>query len=345
VIDLRSDTLTQPTPGMREAMAQAVVGDEQRGEDPTVLELEERAAELLGQERAIFLPTATMANQIALRALTEPGDEAVGHTQAHIFRMEGGGPAAHSGLSMRMLEGERGIFDAAALREAVNPDVPHRSRTRIVCVENTHNGGGGKVWPLETLGEVTATARELGLSAHLDGARLLNAATALGVSPARIGGMFDTVTLCLSKGLGCPLGAVLACSATLAKRAWRLKFLFGGAMRQAGVVAAAGVYAFEHHVERLANDHANARALASGFAAAGLPVDAGAVESNFLQIDCNGLALSREDVIATLEREGVRVSIAAPPGVLRAVTHLEIGADDVLTAVEAARRAFAPVAG
>jgi len=345
MIDLRSDTLTQPTPGMREAMAQAVVGDEQRGEDPTVLELQERAAALLGQERAFFLPTATMANQIALRAETEPGDEAIGHAQAHIFRMEGGGHAAHSGLSTRLIDGERGVFNADALREAVNPDVPHRSLAQIVCVENTHNGGGGKVWPLETLDDVTTTTRELGLRAHLDGARLLNAAAALDVNPARISGAFDTVTLCLSKGLGCPLGAVLACSEALAPKVWRLKFLFGGAMRQAGMVAAAGVYALDHHVERLADDHAHARTLAAGFAAAGLPVDAEAVESNFLQIDCNTLNISREDVIAMLEAEGVRVSIAAPPGVLRAVTHHDISAENVGAAIEAAGRAFAPATG
>ena len=341
MIDVRSDTLTEPTEGMREAMARAVVGDEQKREDPTVLELEERAAQLLGHERAIFLPTATMANQIALRALTEPGDEAVAHAQAHIFRMEGGGPAAHSGLAMKTLAGERGVFDAAALREAVNPDVPHLAPTRIVCVENTHNGGGGKVWPLETLRELTATARDLDVRTHLDGARLLNAAVAQRVAPAQIGSLFDTVTLCLSKGLGCPLGAVIACSGELANRAWRLKFLFGGAMRQAGIVAAAGVYAFEHNIERLADDHANARALATGFAAAGLPVDVDAVETNFLQIDCNGLELTREAVIARLEQEGVRVSIAAPAGVLRAVTHLGVSGDDMERAAEAAARAFA----
>ena len=346
MIDLRSDTLTEPSAGMREAMARAVVGDEQKREDPTVLELEERAAELLGHERAIFLPTATMANQIALRAQTEPGEEAVAHTQAHIFRMEGGGPAVHSGLAMKMLAGERGVFDAAALRDAINPDVPHRAPTRIVCVENTHNGGGGRAWPLETLRELTATARELGLSAHLDGARLLNAAVAQRVAPAEIGSLFDTVTLCLSKGLGCPLGAVIACSSELAQKAWRLKFLFGGAMRQAGIVAAAGVYALEHNIERLADDHANARSLAAGFASAGLPVNVDAVDTNFLQIDCNALTVSRDEVIERLEREGVRVSIAAPPGVLRAVTHLDVGPDDVERATKAAQRAFAvPVAG
>ena len=346
MIDVRSDTLTEPSEGMREAMAHAVVGDEQKREDPTVREFEERAAELLGHERAIFLPTATMANQIALRAQTEPGDEVVAHAQAHIVRMEGAGPAVHSGLATKLLDGERGVFDASALREAINPDVPHRARTRIVCVENTHNGGGGKVWPLETLRELTTSARELGVSAHLDGARLLNAAAALQVPAAEIGGLFDTVTLCLSKGLGCPLGAVMACSDELARKAWRLKFLFGGAMRQAGIVAAAGVYAFDNNIDRLAEDHANARALASGFASAGLPVNVDAVETNFLQIDCNELDISREAVIERLEREGVRVSIAAPPGVLRAVTHLGVSAEDVEHAVAAARRAFAvPVAG
>ncbi len=346
MIDLRSDTLTEPSEAMREAIARARVGDEQKREDPTVLELEERGAALLGHERAIFVPTATMANQMALRAHSEPGDEVIAHEQAHVLRMEGGGPAVHSGLATKALPGDRGVFEAAALREAVNPDVPHRPRTRIVCVENTHNGGGGKVWPLETLRELTTSAGELELRAHLDGARLLNAAVAQGVAPAEIGSLFDSVTLCLSKGLGCPLGALLACSDELARRAWRLKFLFGGAMRQAGIVAAAGVYALEHNVDRLADDHARARALASAFASVGLPVNVDAVESNFLQIDCNELDLSREDVIERLEREGVRVSIAAPAGVLRAVTHLGIDDADVQNAAEAVARAFAvPVAG
>ncbi len=340
MIDLRSDTLTQPTAGMRQAIAHARVGDEQKGEDPSVLELEQRAAKLLGHERAIFLPTATMANQIALRALSEPGDEVVAERQAHIFRMEGGGPAAHSGLAMKPLAGLRGVFEAPALSAAINPDDPHQARTRIVCVENTHNGGGGKVWPVATLRDVTATAHDRGLSAHLDGARLLNAAVALDVEPAEIGVLFDTVALCLSKGLGCPFGAVLACSGELANRAWRLKFLFGGAMRQAGIIAAAGSYALDHHLERLAEDHANARTLAAGFAAAGLPVDETAVETNFVQIDCNRLELSRDEVIERLEREGVRISIAAPPGVLRAVTHLDVSSDDVLRAADLASRAF-----
>ena len=340
MIDLRSDTLTQPTPGMRSAIANAQVGDEQKGEDPTVRELEERAAALLGQERAIFLPTATMANQIALRALSEPGDELIAEVQSHILRMEGGGPAAHSGLVMKPLASTRGVFDAATVAEAVNRDDPHLARTRIVCVETTHNGGGGKVWPLATLRAVTVAAHDRGLSAHLDGARLLNAAVALGIEPAEMGTLFDSVTLCLSKGLGCPLGAILACSEELAKRVWRLKFLFGGAMRQAGIVAAAGVYALDHHVERLAEDHDNARTLAAGLAAAGLPVDEGSVETNFVQIDCNQIALSRDELIARLQREGVRVSIAAPPGVLRAVTHLDVSADDMQRASEAAARAL-----
>lgn len=325
---------------MRDAIAAAPVGDEQRGEDPSVIELEKRAAALLGQERALFLPTATMANQIALRALTEPGDEALAERHAHILRMEGGGPAAHSGVTMKPIEGDRGVFTAHAVAEAVNPPDPHQPRTRVVCFENTHNGGGGTVWPLAALDDVTATARDRGLSAHLDGARLLNAAVALDVEPARIGSLFDTVVLCLSKGLGCPLGAVLACSDELASRAWRLKFMFGGAMRQAGIVAAAGTYALEHHVARLQDDHDNARALAAGFAAAGLPVDESAVETNFLQIDCNVIDLSRDEVMERLASEGVRVSIAAPRGVLRAVTHLDVSREDIENATSAAERAF-----
>ena len=343
MIDLRSDTATRPTEGMRRAMAGAEVGDEQRREDPTVTELEERAAALLGQEASVYLPTATMANQIALRALSQPGDEVVAEAGAHVFRSELGGPAVHSGLAMTAIAGERGLFGAAEVRDAVNPPDVHMAVTRIVCLENTHNGGGGKVWPLELVREVSAEARRHGLSVHLDGARLLNAAVASGTGAADYGREADTVTLCLSKGLGCPLGALLGGSAELIGRARRLKHLFGGAMRQAGIVAAAGLYALEHHVERLAEDHANARRLAEGLAAAGLPVDPSEVETNFVLLDAAALGLTVEAAAERLRAEGVLLSAAGRRGCLRALTHLDVSAGDVDRAVTATRRALAAV--
>ncbi|HSK15081.1 MAG TPA: GntG family PLP-dependent aldolase [Gaiellaceae bacterium] len=341
MIDLRSDTLTQPTEGMRRAIAEAVVGDEQKREDPTVTALEERGAELLGHEEAVFVPTATMANQIALRVLTEPGDEILVESLAHLLRYELGGPAVHGGLVMKPIQGAGGRFTAEQVREAVNPPADlHMAPTRVVCVENTHNGGGGRVWPLAQVREVVAEARRHGLAAHLDGARLLNASVASGVAAAEYGREFDTVTLCLSKGLGCPLGALVAGSHVRMAKARRLKHLFGGAMRQAGIVAAAGLYALDHHVERLADDHANARRLAEGLAAAGLPVDPSRTETNFVQLDAAVLGLDAVEAVARLRVEGVLLSFAAPKGVLRAVTHLDVSAEDVEGALERIPRAL-----
>ena len=326
---------------MRRAIAEAVVGDEQKREDPTVIALEERAAALLGHEEAIFVPTATMANQIALRTLTEPGDEAVAEAEAHIFRYELGGPAVHSGLVMKALVTADGRFTAAQLREVVNPSADlHMAPTRIVCVENTHNGGGGRVWPLAQVREVTAEARSHGLATHLDGARLLNASTAAGIAAAEYGREFDTVSICLSKGLGCPLGALVAGSRERMAKARRLKHLFGGAMRQAGIVAAAGLYALDHHVERLADDHANARRLAEGLAEAGLPVDVEQVETNFVLVDAGALGLGADDAVARMRAEGVLLSFAARKDVLRAVTHLDVSAEDIEQAVERIPRAL-----
>jgi threonine aldolase len=341
VIDLRTDTITQPTAAMRRSIAEAVVGDEQKREDPTVIALEERTAELLGHEEAVFVPTATMANQIALRTLTEPGDEVIAERAAHIFRYELGGPAVHSGLVMKSLDAADGRFSAGQLREAVNPSADlHMAPTRVVCVENTHNGGGGRVWPIGQIREITAEARRNGLAAHLDGARLLNAVVASGTTAAEYGREFDTVSLCLSKGLGCPLGALIAGSRERMAKARRLKHLFGGAMRQAGIVAAAGLYALDHQVERLADDHANARRLAEGLAEAGLPVDLEQVETNFVLLDIGALGLAADDAVARLRAAGLLLSFAAKRDVLRAVTHLDVSAEDVDRAIDGIPRAL-----
>jgi threonine aldolase len=345
MIDLRSDTQTRPTPEMRAAIAAAEVGDEQKREDPTVNELERRAAEVLGQAEAVFVPTATMANEIALRALGEPGDELVAEENSHILLAELGGPAIHAGLMTRPLQCEAGRFTPEQLRATVRTtDRSHVPPTKIVSVENTHNASGGRVWPLEEIRAIAQTARELGLRLHLDGARVMNAAVASGVPAAEIGGYFDTVTLCLSKGLGCPLGALVAGSEELMSEARRLKHLFGGAMRQAGIVAAAGVYALEHNVERLAEDHERARRLAEGLDAAGVPVDLEQVETNFVQIDLAPLGLSPQEALARLWEHGVGLSMTAHPTRLRAVTHLDVGDDDIAGAVELIPRALGALA-
>jgi threonine aldolase len=345
MIDLRSDTKTKPTAGMRAAIAAAEVGDEQRREDPTVNRLEAMAAELLGQQEAVYVPTATMANEIALRVLGEPGDEVVAEQNSHIFISELGGPAVFAGLMTRQLTCVAGRFTPEQLRETSRRgDNTHTPATRIVSVENTHNASGGRVWPLDEVEAIVATARELELRLHLDGARVLNAATALGVPAAEIGRHFDTVTLCLSKGLGCPLGALVAGSPPLMAKARRLKHQFGGAMRQAGIVAAAGVYALEYHVDRLADDHLRARRLAEGLHEAGVPVDLDQVETNFVQIDVGPLGLSPEEALERLSQQGVGLSMTVHPTLLRAVTHLDIGDEDIERAVELIPRALGALA-
>lgn len=326
---------------MREAIASAEVGDEQKREDPTVNLLEARAAELLGQEEAVFVPTATMANEIALRLHGEPGDEILAEEHSHILIAELGGPAALSGLLTRPLPGDRGRLSPEQIREAARLwDDRHTPITRIVSIENTHNSSGGRVWPLAEVEAVAETCRELGVSLHLDGARLFNAAVALGLPAAEIAGHADTVTICLSKGLGCPLGALVAGPAELMGRARRYKHLFGGAMRQAGIVAAAGVYAFDHHIDRLADDHARARRLAEGLADARLPVDVDEVETNFVQLDVAPLGLTSAEALELLHQVGVGFSATIRPDVLRAVTHLGVTDEEIEQAIEIAPQAL-----
>jgi len=333
VIDLRSDTLTQPTPAMREAIAAAPVGDEQKREDPTVNELERRGAEFLGHEEAVFLPTATMGNQIALNILGRPGDALLVERHAHIMLSELGGPAAHSGLLTIGLEGIHGRFaPEQVVAEIRDRTSVHVAPTRIVTIENTHNSAGGRFWPLEEVDAIVATCREHDLAAHLDGARLVNAAVATGVEPARIARAFDTVTLCFSKGLGCPLGALIAGSSELMAQARRGKHYFGGAMRQAGIVAAAALYALDHHVDRIEEDHARARRLGEGLVAAGVNVDLEQVQTNFVQIE---VGPDRSGAIERLKEHGVLVSTTVHPTIVRAVTHLDISDEGVETAIEA----------
>jgi len=317
VIDLRSDTVTKPTPGMLAAMAAAGVGDEQEREDPTTNELQCRMAELLGHEAALFLPTATMANQAALRVLSRPGCKVVAEERTHVLIYEWGGPAIHSGLVMQGLVAEAGRPTPEQIGK-----VDDFGAGSVLVLENTHRSSGGRIWPLEEFRAAAEAARSRGAAVHLDGARLFNASVAAGIEPSTWGVVADTVTICFSKGLGCPFGAVLAGPAETIERAWEAKFLFGGALRQSGIAAAAMLYALDHHVERLADDHARARRLAEG-----IGVALAAVETNFVPIpDEPGLR-------GQLLERGVGVGDLRP-GWLRAVTHLDIGDDEIEQAIE-----------
>src|SRR5262245_23983645 len=257
MIDLRSDTVTRPTPGMRAAMNAAEVGDDVFSEDPTVNRLEERVAATLGKEAALFVPSGTMSNQICVKAHTQPGDELICEATCHIYQFEVGGPAVLSGVTCRTLEGDYGILDVSQLEGKVRPVNDHLVRTRLVCLENTHNRGGGRIYPLEKIAAISTWARSNALIMHLDGARLWNAIVATGVKAAEWAKHFETVSVCFSKGLGAPVGSALAGPREFVTRARKIRKLFGGGMRQAGVIAAAALYAVESHVERLAEDHRN----------------------------------------------------------------------------------------
>ncbi|HWV56078.1 MAG TPA: GntG family PLP-dependent aldolase [Longimicrobiales bacterium] len=328
MIDIRSDTVTRPTAAMRQAMANAEVGDDVLGDDPTVARLQERAAELLGKEAAVFVPTGTMANLCAIRAQTEPGDEIIAHEQSHFFLYETGGFAAVAGCSIHTVPGARGIFSADVVDAAVRPVAVHFPRTRLVIVENTHNRGGGSVWPLGAVEAVTSAARAHGLRCHMDGARLLNACISAGVEPTAYTRHFDTVSLCFSKGLGAPAGSVIAGDAETMARVHRFRKMIGGVMRQSGILAAAALYALDHHVERLAEDHANARRFAAAIAEApGISVDLAGVESNMVFFDVPADRVSAARFSDELGRRGVRV-MPVGPRTIRAVFHLDVSAEE-----------------
>ncbi len=340
-IDLSSDTQTRPTPGMRRAIAEADVGDEQKREDPCVNRLQEMIADLTGKEAALFLPTGTMCNLIAHLIHCRPGDEIIIEASYHPVNFEGGGPAVHSRASLRLMEAPTGIFTPEQVRAAVRPNDPHFARSRLVCVENTCNLRGGRVWPIDAVRAVAACARELGLLLHLDGARLFNAVVASGASARDYCELFDSCWIDLSKGLGCPVGGVLAGTRAFIEQAWRYKHTFGGAMRQAGIIAAAGVYALEHHVERLAEDHEKARRLAVGLAGIdGVCVDVAAVESNIVIVDIAETGLSRAALFERVAAHGVRFSPLMGPTQFRAVTHLDIPNDGPERAIAAVKQAL-----
>ena len=320
-VDLRSDTVTRPTPAMRRAIADAEVGDDVYGEDPTVRRLEETVAELLGVEAALFVPSGTMANQIALRALTQPGEEVLIGKDAHCWLFESGALAALAGAQTQVLPGD-GRFTAEAVRAGYKPSISYMSPTTVVAVENTHNMGGGAVWPRTQIDEVLAATRALGMRAHLDGARLWNAAIATGQPERALAAGFDTVSVCLSKGLGAPAGSLVAGGKDVIARCHRFRKMYGGGMRQAGVLAAAGLHALAHHRARLADDHANARAIATRLAEVpGLRVDPARVETNIVMVEV-APPLDAAALVARCAAEGVRLSAIAA-GRLRLVTHLD----------------------
>jgi threonine aldolase len=330
-IDLRSDTVTKPTSAMREAMARAEVGDDVFGDDPTVKELEAETAALLGKEAALYTPSGTMANQLAIRGHTEPGDEILIEANAHIYYYESGAPAALSGAMCRCINGQRGIFTGSDVEAALRPADQHFPRTRLVCIENTHNRGGGKIWSIEQIREVATTARQLGLLLHLDGARLWNASVATGIPERDYAALFDTVSVCYSKGLGAPVGSALAGPKLFIERVRRFRKMFGGGMRQAGIIAAGALFALRNHRARLAEDHANAKALANGLAGlGGLEIKPAEVETNMVR--CHVCSMSALELVERLRSQGVLV-LATGPDTVRAVTNLMVSSDDIQAAV------------
>jgi threonine aldolase len=337
-VNLFSDTQSRPTIEMREFMAQAEVGDEQNGEDPTVNLLQDMVAEMLGKEAAVFLPSGTMCNEISFAVHCRPGDEIVMHETAHPLTAEGGGPAALTGALIRALPGERGIFSVEQLEAAIRPRIRYSARTRAVSIEQTTNIAGGAIWPLETMQEMCALAHSRDLVAHLDGARLFNAVVATGISARDYAEPFDSAWIDLSKGLGAPVGAVLTGSSDFIDEAWRFKQRMGGAMRQAGIIAAGGVFALRHHLHRLEQDHANAAFLARGLAElSGISLDPDAVQTNIVIFDVAGTNMSAEEFAGRMyDDHGVRFSTLGPTTV-RGVTHLDVSRQDVEVALDAVR--------
>ncbi len=339
-IDLRSDTVTRPTPGMRAAIAEAVVGDDVYDDDPTIHALQDRVAGLAGKAAGLFVPSGTMGNQIAVHVQTEPGDEVLLERGSHIFNYESGGAASLSGVQLHPLAGVRGALDPASVLAAVRDSDVHAPPARLLCLENTHNRAGGAIVPLATLVATAEAARGRGLRVHLDGARLWNAVAATGVPIPRWSAPFDTVMMCFSKGLGAPVGSILLGDAATIARARRVRKRLGGGMRQAGMLAAACLYGLDHHVERLADDHRRARRLAELIATTpGLACDPASVETNIVLIEVTDPAWDGAAVVAALAALGVRVATFGPRTV-RAVTHLDI--DD--TAIERAGEGFARLA-
>ena len=330
MIDLRSDTVTTPTDGMRKAMACAEVGDDVYGEDPTVNRLQDMVAAMLSKRYALFVPSGTMANQLAVRTQTQPGQEIIVESTSHIVRYEQGAAGALAGVQLHWVSGERGIMTAEQVEGAIRPNDPHSIPTRLICLENTHNAGGGTIYPLSTIEKIKSVANQHGIPMHLDGARLMNAVAATTLPPAAYAQHFDTVSLCLSKGLGAPVGSLLVSSQQdVIERARRFRRMYGGAMRQAGVLAAAGIYALEHHVTRLPEDHAHAKKLARLLQQIpSVRISAQHVETNIVIFEVTDQRRTPQEIVATLKQQGVLINAVGGRS-YRAVTHLNISSKQI----------------
>jgi len=328
-IDLRSDTVTRPTPSMRKVMAEAEVGDDVFGEDPTVNALQEKVAHLLGKEAALFVPSGTMANQLSIKSHTQPGDEVIIEASSHPYNFEGGAGAALSGIQFQCLKGVRGIFDPSQVDEAIRPADHHYPVTKLVCLENTHNRGGGSIYPVEKMADIYRLAKSKGLLVHLDGARLWNASVAMGIKPIEYTQWADSVSVCLSKGLGAPIGSLAAGSKLFIDRVHRFRKMFGGGMRQAGIIAAAGIYALDHHFERLKDDHQNAKRLAVGLKEfKGVSVDPKHVETNIVIFDVSNTGMTGSQVAESMKQERVLIHVIGRTQI-RLVTHLDVTSEDI----------------
>jgi threonine aldolase len=331
-IDLRSDTVTRPTPAMLDAMMTAKVGDDVFGEDPSINTLESMAARLFGMEAALYCPTGTMSNQIAIKCHTQPGDEVICEKSAHVYIYEGGGIAFNSGSQVRALDGDRGRITAEQVTLAINPDDVHRARTSLVALENTSNRGGGSCYSLEEIRKIRQICTDNQLKLHLDGARLFNALVAKGQSAAQFGQVFDTISVCLNKGMGCPIGSILIGPAVFIRQARRVRKVFGGGMRQAGFMAAAGIYALEHHIQRLEEDHRHARILGEALEKKDFVRSVMPVETNIVIFEVDQGGCGREIAQQLKEKGVLGHSISANQ--IRLVTHLDVTQDMIGQAVE-----------
>jgi threonine aldolase len=334
IIDLRSDTITKPTEAMRQAMAHAPVGDDVFAEDPTVNLLQQKVAALLGKPAALYVPSGVMSNQLAIKVHTQPGDEVIVERESHIFNYETAAPSILSNVQLHLILGERGILRAGQLAPAVRPSAYYMPRTALICLENTHNRAGGTIYPIEEIKKIRDFAKALGIRMHLDGARLWNASVATGIRPIEYAQYFDTVSVCFSKGLGAPVGSALVGSEDLIQRARRFRKIFGGGMRQAGIIAAGALYALEHNIDRLKEDHEKARLFAERVAANPLAgIDLKYVQTNMVVIEISRTGKTTSELLDALRAQNVYLSDANYSS-LRAVTHLDVSTDQVLRAAE-----------
>ena len=339
-IDLRSDTVTKPSKAMRQAIAEAEVGDDVFEDDPTVKKLEEMVAELLGKEKALFVPSGTMANEVAIKSQTKPGDEVILEEDSHIYNYEVGAPSVLCGVQLNPLKGERGVLTIQQILDHIRPEDIHVPQTTLICLENTHNRAGGTIYPLEEIKKIRGATKPFGIKIHLDGARLWNATIATGIPLDEYARHFDSVSVCLSKGLGAPIGSVISGTSDFIQIARRNRKMFGGGMRQVGIIAAAGIYAIENNFNRLIEDHRNAKALAQGLSKIlKISVDLESVQTNIVVIEIKEIGMEVGEVLEKLKKRGV---LAVPFGKtkIRCVTHLDVNRDDIYRALEVFKQVF-----